>query len=380
MEPKIRPVRRAGPILAFVLLAGAVMAGVTWSGGVPAHPPARDTPSLTSTADLTAAEPEPSQPVTFTWVGDMMIGSTTPSPELPPNGARNTFDAVRDLLLADVTMGNLEGPLTETGPTDKCRGRTDCYMFSQPPEYAAVYRDAGFDIVNLANNHTMDRGREGVDSTRTALDSVGIRYAGLPETVARVEVDGTSVAALGFSHYRGSETSTDLTTVRSAVANAEGESDLVVVFFHGGLEGPQGARISTSSDPGVDVVAFAHAAVEAGADLVLGSGPHVLRGIEFHQGRLIAYSLGNFATYGKFSLAKDELRRSAVLEVKLNPDGTFAAGRVKPAKLTGEGVPVPGGRAIPFMQDLSESDFGPSAAEISDDGTINPPAQAQTVR
>ncbi len=368
-DPRSRPI---GPLVATLVLLAAVAAGATWSQGTPTPEPA---PRVERAAAVVATSTTPgaTEPITFTWVGDMMIGSTTPTAELPPNGGRNTFDDVRDLLAADVTMGNLEGPLTDAGPTDKCDGRTDCYTFSQPPGYAAVYKDAGFDILNLANNHVMDRGTEGVAATQRALDGAGIAHTGLPDTAARVEVKGATITALGFSHYRGTAPSTDLAAVEAAVEEAEASSDIVIVLFHGGLEGPAGVHVSRTSDPGVDVISFAHTAAEAGADLVLGSGPHVLRGIEFHEGALIAYSLGNFATYAKFNLDQDEMMRSAVLAVTLEPDGSFASGAVKPVKLVGEGTPTPGGRAISFVRDLSTADFGESAAVIGDDGSITPP-------
>lgn len=315
---------------------------------------------------------KPTEPVTFTWVGDMMLGSTTPTPELAPNGARNMFDSVRSLLVADVVMGNLEGPLTDSGPKDKCADRTDCYMFSQPPAYAEVYKAAGFGVLNLANNHVMDRGAEGIASTKAALEAEGIAYTGLPGNDATIEAKGLTISALGFSHFNGSNSSTNTDAVKARIALAKESADIVIVFVHGGKEGVGGIHV-THDDPGIDLITFAHAAVDAGADAVLGAGPHVLRGIEFYQGKPIAYSLGNFATYGKFNLSKNELRRSAVLEITLASDGTFASGKIKPVRLAGEGTPEPGGEAIAFVQELSGADFGDRAANIADDGAITPP-------
>jgi hypothetical protein len=125
-----------------------------------------------------------------------------------------------------------------------------------------------------------------------------------------------------------------------------------------------------------DAVAFSHAVVDAGADLVLGHGPHVVRGMEFHQGRLIAYSLGNFATYKGLNV--DGVRGlSAVLQVTLAGNGGFVAGRLRPVFIPASGAPQPGGAAVEHVRVLSRQDFGDSAPRIDGAGRIRPPAAAQ---
>lgn len=313
-------------------------------------------------------------PFSLVWVGDMMIGSTTSEPRLPSD-PKASFAGVRDLLDADVVTGNLEGPITDTGPKTKCQGRSDCFMFSQPPEYADIYRDAGFDVVNLANNHSNDRGEPGRQSTLTSLDAAGIAYTGLPGQVAEENVNGTRVAFLGFSHYTATNSITDLAEVSRQITEAGSRNDVVVVLFHGGLEGDKATRISHTGDPGADFIKFAHTAVDAGADAVLGSGPHVLRAMEVYNGRLIAYSLGNFATYGWFSLTPTT-SISAVLEVELGPDGAFVGGQLSPTKLTGRGTATKGGDAIARVKRLSASDFPDTGVTVSDDGRLTGPAAA----
>jgi len=115
--------------------------------------------------------------------------------------------------------------------------------------------------------------------------------------------------------------------------------------------------------------AFAHMAIDAGASLVIASGPHVLRGLQFYHGQLIAYSLGNFAGYGNFSIHGD-LTMSAILRVTLSSSGRFERARLHPVLLAGTGRPVPGGGAISFVGRLSAADFGASAARISPSGVI----------
>lgn len=327
-----------------------------------------DSAGATTTAvDLSAQ----GQPFSLVWVGDMMLGSTTPDPRLPTD-PEATFEGVRDLLRADVVTGNLEGPITETGPKSKCDGRDDCYMFSQPLDYAAIYKDAGFDVVNLANNHSNDRGEAGRESTMARLDEAAIAYTGMPGQVHERVVNGTRVAFLGFSHYNATNSITDLAKVEEQIRDAGGRNDVVVVFFHGGLEGDKGTRISHTGDPGADFIKFAHTAVDSGADLVAGSGPHVLRAMEVYKDRLIAYSLGNFATYGWFTLTKTT-STSGVLSVELGPDGAFRGAKLSPTKLTGKGTPAKGGDAIDMVRRLSKSDFPETGVEISEDGRISAP-------
>ena len=120
-----------------------------------------------------------------------------------------------------------------------------------------------------------------------------------------------------------------------------------------------------------DLRAFTHAVVDAGADLVLGSGPHVLRGMEFYQDRLIAYSLGNFATYGRFNIAGNG-GVGAVLDVTLDKQGRFVSGKILSTQQTGEGVvskdPFERGRDLVRM--LSQDDFPQTSIQLALDGTI----------
>jgi hypothetical protein len=188
------------------------------------------------------------------------------------------------------------------------------------------------------------------------------------------------VALVAFSTSAGTNDVRDLEAARRIVAEAGDGADLVVVSFHGGAEGadrqrvPAGKEEFLGEDRG-DLRAFARAVVEAGADLVLGHGPHVVRGMEVIAGRLVAYSLGNFATYGGFNLAGPN-GLSLVLEVRLAPDGTFLGGRIHPARQERPGGPRldPAGAVIPVVRRLSAEDFGAGAVSVADDGALAPPA------
>ena len=148
--------------------------------------------------------------------------------------------------------------------------------------------------------------------------------------------------------------------------------------FHGGAEGSDRTRVPVGpetylGEPRGDMRAFSRAVVDAGADLVIGHGPHVLRGMEVYKKRLIAYSLGNFMGYEVFGLG-GPLSTSAVLQVSVDPDGTLRSGRIRPAQLMGAGVPAPGGDAVGVLRRLSRQDFGARAPVIDADGTFRPRA------
>ncbi len=313
-------------------------------------------------------------------VGDMMIGSDFPAGFLPPDDARGSFDAVRDWLLdADLTFGNLEGPLCDHGVTTKCKPGApegSCYAFRSPGRYATLYATAGFDVVSTANNHAGDFGEECRLETEKHLDGVGIAHSGRPGDIATLERNGLKIGLIGFHSSAATHSTLDIPKARELVGAVAAQHDLVVVAFHGGAEGnkaihvPNGSEQFYGEDRG-DLRAFTHAVVDAGADLVLGSGPHVLRGMELYRDRLIAYSLGNFATYGRFNVAGNG-GIGAVLDVTLDKDGRFAGGRILSTQQTGEGVVSKDvfERGRDLMRTLSQDDFPGTGVEVALDGTI----------
>jgi hypothetical protein len=147
--------------------------------------------------------------------------------------------------------------------------------------------------------------------------------------------------------------------------------------MHAGAEGADADHVTgreeyyLGEDRG-NAEAFAHMAINAGASLVIASGPHVLRGMQFYQGHLIAYSVGNFASYGDFATEGD-LDMSVILRITLSSAGRFERARIYPVQLTREGRPVPGGGAVAFVARLAAEDFGSSAARILPSGVIKPP-------
>ncbi|MBX3243197.1 MAG: CapA family protein [Acidobacteria bacterium] len=319
-------------------------------------------------------------------VGDVMLGSPFPNDtRMPPNDGADILAAVAPILsAADIAFGNLEGPMVDGGESTKCRPPKPgqpvrCFAFRMPTRYGKYLKEAGFDVLSLANNHALDFGTAGSASTRRTLDELGIKHAGsdkLQYSTAFLEVKGKKVAFIGFAHNAVVPNVNDLVTAKRLVAEADKKADIVVVSFHGGAEGtgnqnvPQKTEMYFGEKRG-NLPLFSRTVIDAGADLVIGHGPHVLRGIEIYKGRLIAYSLGNFATYGWFRL-EAETALTAILEVELDGEGKFVGGRIHSGKQEGRGIPVldRSGEAIRKIRTLSNTDFPSTAPAISDDGQI----------
>jgi poly-gamma-glutamate capsule biosynthesis protein CapA/YwtB (metallophosphatase superfamily) len=335
-------------------------------------------------AEETVNEPQNKEPITIAAVGDIMLASTFPNESrMPPNdGADLLKDVTPILSAADIAFGNLEGPIVDDGISAKCRpGSTRCFSFKTPTRYGKYFKAAGFDMMSVANNHAGDFGEPGRASTQRVLNEQGIKYAGSfdpPATIAYMTVRGKQVALVAFGHNRGMPSVTDLVAARQLVQEADKKADIVIVSFHGGAEGTDKQRVPNSSEIFLgenrgNLPAFSKTVIDAGADIVLGHGPHVMRGIELYKDRLIAYSLGNFATYGWFQLA-GETGMSMILEAKLDADGKFLGGKINSVKLEGRGIPMldPSGASIRLVRNLSNMDFGANAPKIDDDGTIRP--------
>jgi poly-gamma-glutamate capsule biosynthesis protein CapA/YwtB (metallophosphatase superfamily) len=312
--------------------------------------------------------------VTFAAVGDTMLGNY---PELPSD-PRSYLDAVKGQLKGDVVFGNLEGTLTDVPDSPKCGGAPsgDCYAFRTPPSYAGDLAAAGFTVMNNANNHSYDYGQAGLDQTLAALRKAGIAQDGLPGEITVVEAGGEKVAFLGFAPYSTTGSLLDLPAARARIRKATRRAQIVVVAIHAGAEGTAAQHLTGGEEEYLgedrgDPEAFARMAVRAGADLVLGSGPHVLRAMEIYRGRLIAYSLGNFSGFHNFA-TEGVLGASAVLHVTLDPDGAFRSGRIASVRLIEAGQPVPdsSGEGAAIVAQLSREDLGGAAVKVGDDGRI----------
>ncbi|HWC07919.1 MAG TPA: CapA family protein, partial [Solirubrobacterales bacterium] len=225
-----------------------------------------------------------------------------------------------------------------------------------------------------------DFGEAGQRETVESLHQAGIEPVGIPGRTIFVKAGRTKVAFLGFASYDYTNLLTDLETARALIRKARKRADIVVVANHAGAEGSDAVHVTGETEIylGEDrgnPEAFAHMAVEAGADLVLGSGPHVLRGMEIYRDRLIAYSLGNFSGYRNFGLG-GILGATVVLHATLGPDGAFRSGRLASVRMieAGQPVPDPEGSGAALVEELSQDDFAPSKAiKVGEDGRIEAP-------
>jgi Bacterial capsule synthesis protein PGA_cap len=293
----------------------------------------------------------------------------------------STFSGIERYLHGDLVFGNLEGVLAVDG-SPKCApyGSDGCFTFRADPSSARALRAAGFTIMNIANNHAMDYGPAAQSQTINALRAANLDYDGLPGQIEVVDAGGVKVAFIGAAPYPWAQSLLDIPGTAALVRKARSEADVVIVYMHAGAEGssadhvPEGPETFLGEQRG-DPRAFAHAMIDAGAGLVIASGPHTLRGLEWYHGHLIAYSLGNLA--GSNTLATDgSLSLSALLSVRLSADGKLLAGRVIPVRLVGPGTPVydSSGASVSFVRTLSEEDFPAPRLQISATGELYPPS------
>ncbi len=290
------------------------------------------------------------------------------------------FKDVRLDLTGDVVWGNLEGTLTNRGYS-KCGapGDSSCFAFRAPPSYAAPLRDAGFNVMNLANNHAMDYGPVGQRDTVAAVRAAGMLTEGRPGEIAYKIVRGTKIAVLGFAPYPWASSLTNIAAAQALVRHADEFADIVVVTMHAGAEGSDHQHVLPGTEYFLgenrgDSIAFSHAVIRAGADLVVASGPHVLRGMEWYHGRLIAYSIGNFVGY--HTLATSGVSGvTGILQVTLGRDASYKAGELIPITIAGDGIPRPdpSEAAHGIVRTLSKEDFGKRAMQVSPTGVLRPP-------
>jgi hypothetical protein len=312
-------------------------------------------------------------------VGDVMLGTDFPEGLLPPDDGASSLSSVYALLRdADLTFINLEGPLCDNGETRKCRKGGNCYAFRTPTRYGKYLQEAGVDLASTANNHSGDFGELCRRETEATLDALGIPWSGPAGSVATLERNGLRIGMVAFHTSASCNHLNNTATATALVRQVRRSHDLVLVSFHGGAEGakalniPKGRELFFGEDRG-DLRLFTHAVIDAGADLVLGHGPHVVRAMEFYKDRLIVYSMGNFATYGSFNL-KGPQGLGMVVDVELDAQGRFRSGRILPTRQEGKGIPVPdpSGEVIPLVRRLTGEDFPDTGALIGSDGTISP--------
>ncbi len=338
-----------------------------------------DAPSKTGSDAPKPTRPKPAAGFTLVAGGDVAL---TGDPD------EATLAAVRPFFRrADLAIANLEGTLAETGSA-RCLASPEagCFVFRASPGWAATLRRAGLTDLNVANNHALDYGLEAQRETLAALHGEHLAYDGLPGQITFLRAGPVRVAVIGCAPYSWAQNLLDIPGSRALVREAARRAQVVIVYMHAGAEGTDAAHVSDSEEtylgePRGNPVAFAHAMVDAGADLVFASGPHVLRAMEWYRNRLVAYSLGNLA--GSHTLSTDGLLSdSALLRVKLDARGRLLAGSLIPLRLDAWGTPALDrqGASLRLIGSLSRQDFPANAMRVSATGHLSPPTSTPSSR
>ncbi|BDS13782.1 CapA family protein [Aureispira anguillae] len=306
-------------------------------------------------------------------VGDIMMGTNYPTTKtLPPKDGKTLFKGVQQYLAPfDLTFGNLEGVIGRGGVPKSCNQPKYCYTFRMPSHYTNHLKNAGFDFVSIANNHANDFGAGGRKASAAVLDTSGLFYAGsIDKPYTIFEKDSIKYGFLAAAPNSGCFSMKNYKEAAKIVRRLDSLCDIVIVSFHAGAEGasaihtPRKDEVFLGYNRG-NVYKFAHDCIDAGADILLGHGPHVTRAVELYKERFIAYSMGNFCTYEKFSL-KGPKGVGPIIQLQVNKEGKFLAGKVIPTKQLGEGIPVydEEKQALQQLIDLSLEDFKESPLVI----------------
>jgi len=319
--------------------------------------------------------------LTIIGTGDIMLGTSYPDDRYLPPGqdCSPLLRPVQHVLQSgDLLFGNLEGVFCSEGGTPKeCRDPNTCYVFRMPDQFLSCILETGYDVLSVANNHVNDFGPAGRASTAALLDSAGVAFAGFvshPWTL--FEKEGVVFGFAAFAPNKGTMDLLDYEGAAQITAMLDSLADVVIISFHGGAEGREhqhvvkGDEVYLGQDRG-NVYRFAHRVVDAGADVVLGHGPHVTRALELYNDRLICYSLGNFATYRRFNLSGPN-GIAPIVKVEVDREGRFQGGEVVSIYQPGEGGPVidPAGRALTRLRELTGMDFPDQELEVDSDGIL----------
>ena len=283
-------------------------------------------PTITPSPSPTPTElPKGDRRVTLMAVGDVMLGRTI-GEMIENEGTAAPFQFVAETLMsADITIGNLECPITSRGEAEP-----KTYTFRAPTGAGDSLAQAGFDLVSLANNHVLDFGSIGLEDTLKNLSTAGVHSvgAGMNKSQAYapvfLEIDGLRLAFLAFADIPPADYDYQVweagpnkpgiawahsVEVREGIIHAKENADVVIVLVHNGYEIVQNVFSAQQE--------IARVAIDSGASLVIGSHPHVLQRIESYKDGLIAYSMGNFV-FDNFLFPPNY---SAILSVELSPNG-----------------------------------------------------------
>ncbi len=354
-------------VLTVLAIVGVALASTGVISGRADTDTSVDTDTSTDTDTL---KPKPLR-LTIAAVGDIMMGTDYPSPKLPPqNGALLFAQAAPVLRAVDIAFGNLEGPITSSKGCAKNTASGKSFAFRSPPTLAGNLLSAGFDVMSLANNHSRDFGYAGMSQTKRILDSLGIKYSSKNGEIAEFEIKGLKIGLIAFSTGSAPRSILNIDMCRSEVEKLALQYDILIVSFHGGTEGTKALHTANKfenlyGEPRGNVVKFAHQMIDAGADIVIGHGPHVPRAMEIYKHKIIAYSLGNFCTYRCMRLSA-ELGYAPIVVFELDSTGNFMQGEVHSFRQFPPGGPRLDSteQAFKLICKLSTADFPNSAPQF----------------
>jgi len=320
---------------------------------------------------------------TIIGVGDIMLGSNYPFEYLLPKNDANILQNTQNILKnADITVGNLEGTLFDNGGTPKsCNNPNLCYAFRMPSKYGKYLKEAGFDYLSIANNHSNDFGEIGIKETIKNLDNLGIKYSGIKDISEStiLEKDGKKFGFISFSPNSATLKLNDYNYAKKLISELKSKVDIVIVMFHGGAEGANAEHITKrheifhGEDRG-NVYEFAHFAIDNGADIIFGQGPHVTRAVELYKNKFISYSGGNFATFGKINIS-GSMGIAPIFKIRIDNKGDFISGEIIPVRQTYKSLgPFIDSEklAIKKIISLNKSDFpNGNGLSINEEGKIN---------
>jgi poly-gamma-glutamate capsule biosynthesis protein CapA/YwtB (metallophosphatase superfamily) len=280
---------------------------------------------------------------------------------------------------ADILFGNLEGALIRsTAGAKKCGNPKVCYTFGMPVAFVSCLADAGFNLLSIANNHSGDFGEVGRQTTKEALQGVGIHYAGqLDCPVAIIEKNGVKYGFCAFAPNTGTVDVNNISAAAAIVRSLDSVCDIVIVSFHAGAEGSSYQHVTRNSETFIgenrgNVYEFAHRMIEAGGDVLLGHGPHVTRAIEIYKNRFITYSMGNFSTFARINV-QGVSGLAPIIRIFTDKKGQFIKAQITPTyQPSNNRTPRfdPERRVIKVIQGLTKTDFPEVPIRISNEGEV----------
>lgn len=326
--------------------------------------------------------------ITVVGVGDLMLGTNYPHKYLiPPKSGQELMHDVNPIIQqADVAFGNLAGPVLNKGGKRKyCQDSIQCFAFRTPEKVAQNIISSGFNVLNIGNNHINDFGKAGIENTLKFLRKNQVPFAGLdsiPYTI--FEKQGIRYGFAAFTPY---DTITinmhDSARVSSIIQQLDQQTDIVIVSIRAGGEGSAYQHLTKKKEvfAGEDrgnIYAFAHYAIDQGADIVFGHGPHVSRAVEVYKKRFIAYSLGNFCTYSGI-YRKGVSGIAPIARVMTNPKGEFITAQLVSTRQLRNGKVIidPQKQALHTIKHLTKLAFPKSKTQIDANGWVKLPSSTK---